>query len=61
MRRSWVWQGIVFHTEPGSSFVMPITSWQDCTCQRVFDPLDSLFAIELSALSGSFRVFIRDN
>lgn len=32
MRRSWVWQGIVFHTEPGSSFVMPITSWQDCTC-----------------------------
>ena len=30
-----------------------------CTCQRVFDPLDSLFAIELVTLSYCFRVFIR--
>ena len=29
------------------------------TCQRVFDPLDSLFAIELVTLSYCFRVFIR--
>jgi len=31
------------------------------TRQRVFDPLDSLFAIELSALLGFFRVLIEEN
>ena len=29
------------------------------TPRRVFDPLDTLFAIELVTLSYSFRVFIR--
>ncbi len=29
-----------------------------CTCQRVFDPLDSLFAIELSATAYNVRVLI---
>ena len=28
----WVWQGIVFHTLPGSSCVIPISSWQLSTC-----------------------------
>ena len=28
MRRSCVWQGMVFQTLPGSSMVSPITSWQ---------------------------------
>ena len=28
MRRSWTWHGMVFHTEPGASCVMPTTSWQ---------------------------------
>ena len=28
MRRSWVWAGMVFHTEPGASTVMPMDSWQ---------------------------------
>ena len=28
MRRSCVWAGIVFHTLPGSSTVMPMDSWQ---------------------------------
>ena len=28
MRRSWMWQGMVFQTEPGASCVMPTTSWQ---------------------------------
>ena len=26
MRRSWVWARMVFHTEPGSSTVMPMDS-----------------------------------
>ena len=30
-----------------------------CTCQRVFDPLDSLFAIELVTLSHNVRVSMR--
>ena len=29
------------------------------TCQRIFDPLDSLFAIELVTLSHNVRVFMR--
>ena len=29
MRRSCVWQGIVFHRLPSASLVMPMTSWQD--------------------------------
>ena len=28
MRRSCTWHGMVFHTEPGASCVMPTTSWQ---------------------------------
>ena len=28
MRRSWVCGGMLFHTEPGSSTVNPMTSWQ---------------------------------
>ena len=31
------------------------------TPRRVFDPLDTLFAIQLVTLSYSFRVFIREN
>ena len=30
-----------------------------CTCQRVFDPLDSLFAIELVTFSYYLRVLMR--
>jgi hypothetical protein len=29
MRLSWVWLGMVFHTLPVSSTVIPMTNWQD--------------------------------